>query len=101
MDVTFNQPFAAQGLDVVALDADAEDIANFPVVVDYAQWLGPPNYPVGIETSLNYATFASSFEGSNPFPIDVLVGKDGTIRYIAREYDPTELLNMIPDLLAE
>lgn len=99
--MTFNQPFGPQGLNVVALDADAQDVGNFPGVQDYVEWLGPIDYPVGIETSLNYATFASSYEGSNPFPIDVLVGKDGTIRYISREYDPQAMLEMIPALLAE
>lgn len=101
MQTTFYEPFAAQGMKVVALDADAEDIANFPVVQEYADWLGPPTYPVGIETSLNYSTFASAYEGSNPFPIDVIVGKDGTIRYISREYDSVEMLGIVPELLAE
>ncbi|MEQ1570299.1 MAG: hypothetical protein ABMA64_31985 [Myxococcota bacterium] len=101
MQSSFVDVFGGQGLQVVALDPDADDIANFPAVVDYVNFLGPLTYPVGIETSFNYAPIAATYEGSNPFPIDILVGKDGTIRYIAREYDPQAMLELIPALLAE
>jgi len=101
MDSTFNDTWSSQGLQVVALDPDTDDIGMFPDLVDYVNYLGPPKYSVGIENSLNYNTFATAYEGSNPFPVDVLVGKDGTIRYIAREYDPQTITQLIPDLLAE
>lgn len=102
MQSSFYDQYASQGLQVVALDPDTDDIAQYTNVVDYVSYLGNLTYPVGIESvSSNYAAIAAAYQGSNPFPVDILVGKDGTVRYIAREYDPQSIGEMIPDLLAE
>ena len=58
-------------------------------------------YPVGLEQTGTYRAFASNFRGSNPFPIDVIVDRDGTIAYIAREYDPDGMAAVIEKLLAK
>lgn len=42
-----------------------------------------------------------NFKGVNPFPVDVIVDKDGTIVYIAREYDPDAMDDILTRLLAE
>jgi len=57
-------------------------------------------YPVGLEETANYRSFADNFGGANPFPIDVIVDRDGTIAYIAREYDPAAMTAVIEELLA-
>jgi len=102
MQASFFDKYGPQGLQVVALDPDTDDIAQYTNVVDYVNYLGPPTFPVGIESvSSNYAAIAAAYQGSNPFPVDILVGKDGTVRYIAREYDPQSMDELIPDLLAE
>ena len=48
----------------------------------------------------NYLRFAGNFRGSNPFPIDVIVDCDGTIVYVAREYEPEGMYAVIERLLA-
>ena len=48
-------------------------------------------YTVGLEATSNYPLIAEHFRGANPFPVDVLVDRAGTIRYIAREYDPVAM----------
>ena len=48
----------------------------------------------------NYRAFAENFRGANPFPIDIIVDRDGTIAYIAREYDPDAMSAVIEKLLA-
>ena len=102
MQSSFFDVYGSQGLQVVALDPDTDDIAQYGNVVDYVNYLGPLSYPVGVEDgSTNYAGIAAAYQGSNPFPVDILVGKDGTIRYIAREYDPQAIGELIPALLAE
>jgi len=102
MQSSFYDVYAAQGLKVVALDPDVDDIAQYGNVVDYVNYLGPPTFSVGVEdVSTNYAALAAAYQGSNPFPIDILVGKDGTVRYIAREYDPQAIGELLPALLAE
>jgi peroxiredoxin len=47
-------------------------------------------YVLGLEdpTTQTYAKVTENYKGANPFPVDIVVGKDGLIRYIAREYDP-------------
>jgi hypothetical protein len=58
------------------------------------------SYPVGLEQTANYPAFAKNYPGANPFPLDVIVDTDGTIAYVAREYDPDALAAVIEKLLA-
>ena len=58
-------------------------------------------YPVGLEETSNYPAFAENFRGANPFPVDIIVDRTGTIRYIAREYDPVAMRAVVEELLAE
>ncbi len=57
-------------------------------------------YRVGLEQTGNYVAFADNFRGANPFPIDVVVDRDGRIAYIAREYDPDGISAVLDKLLA-
>jgi hypothetical protein len=103
MQANFADKYGSQGLQVVALDPDSDDMLLGPELTDYVNYLGPPTYPVGTEdpTTPTYNTLAATYLGSNPFPMDIIVGKDGTIRYIAREYDPQAMDALMPALLAE
>jgi len=58
-------------------------------------------YPLGVETTANYVPFTRSFKGLNPFPVDIVVGKDGKIAYVGREYDPDQLTAVIEAELAK
>jgi hypothetical protein len=49
----------------------------------------------------NYTSFTENYQGANPFPVDIIVDRTGTIRYIAREYDPATMTAVIEELLAE
>ena len=71
-------------------------------VQDFCDNLGI-TYDVGLEdeTTTTYDQLAENFEGLNPFPLTVLVGKDGIIRYVAREYDGDALTTQIEEALAE
>ena len=59
------------------------------------------SFDVGLEETGTYFSLTQNFVGPNPFPVDILVGKDGKIAYITREYDPPALTEMIEMLLAE
>jgi hypothetical protein len=63
--------------------ASTDDVAG---VQRYTQNL-QVTYPIGLEMTKNYVPFAAAFKGLNPFPVDVVVGKDGRIAYVSREYD--------------
>jgi len=77
--------------------AATDDIGG---VQRFAQNLGV-TYRVGLEETATYGSFAESFRGSNPFPIDIIVDRRGIVRYIAREYDPDAMQSVIDTLLAE
>jgi hypothetical protein len=97
----FHLEYADQGLDVVALNS-RDTLEQIGEVLDFVENLGV-TYDVGLEddTTTTYSQLAQNFEGLNPFPLTVLLGKDGTIRYIAREYDGDALTAAIEAALAE
>ena len=58
--------------------------------------------PVGVEEPAStYAAITANFVGPNPFPVDVIVDKQGIVRYVTHEYDPQAMIQMIEQLLAE
>jgi hypothetical protein len=103
MDVNFWQKYQADGLKVIAIDSNALDVADVPGLTAYVDWLGPPSFPIATEASGQgtYSLFSQTYEGSNPFPVDIIIDKSGIIRYIAREYDPMAMDEMVQQLLAE
>jgi hypothetical protein len=60
-----------------------------------------PTFPIGLEdpATKTYAALNQNFKGANPFPVDVVVDRGGTIVYIAREYDPDGIRAAIDALL--
>jgi hypothetical protein len=76
-------------------EASTDDIGG---VQRYTEHLGV-TYPIGLEETANYLKYAQNFRGANPFPIDIIVDRDGTIAYIAREYDPVAMAAVIEKLL--
>jgi peroxiredoxin len=60
-------------------------------------------YPVGLEdpSTKTYSALTQNYKGSNPFPVDVVIGKDGVITYIAREYDPDGIAAAVEAALAK
>lgn len=85
---------------MVAIDSDPDDYAQIEKVKAFCDDIGV-TYPVGVEETETYELFSQSFEGANPYPIDVIVDKQGIIRYVAREYDPARMQEVIEELLAE
>jgi len=64
--------------------------------------LGNISFPAGIEDPAStYAAVTENFPGPNPFPVDVIVGKDGIVRYAAHEYDPDAMVSIIEQALSE
>ena len=96
----FAQKYAAQGLKVIALNAYDSDALDVPGLEEYVQYL-TVSYPVGIEVTGTYDALAAIYAGSNPFPIDVIIGKDQTIRYVGRELDVPTMDAIIQQALAE
>lgn len=85
---------------MVAIDSDDDDYQQMSEVQNFCETLGV-TYPAGLEETQVYEQFRSNFDGTNPFPLDVIVDKQGIIRYVAREYDPVAMDAVIQELLAE
>ncbi|MEZ4238897.1 MAG: redoxin domain-containing protein [Myxococcota bacterium] len=99
----FVDEYGSQGLNVIALDPDADDHENIDLVRAFVQNQGV-SFPIAVEDSTvtpTYATIEAVYDGANPYPVDILIDKQGIIRYVSREYDPTGLHGLIPQLLAE
>lgn len=97
LEQRFWKKYRDQGLVVVGIDpggrggiTGGESTDDMAGVQKFSQNL-KVTYPIGLETSANYVPFTQAFKGLNPFPVDIVVGKDGKIAYIAREYDPDGL----------
>ena len=99
-DRIFAQPYAAQGLKVIALNPYDSDALDIPGLEEYLQYL-TVSYPIGVETNATYDALAAIYAGSNPYPIDVIIGKDQTIRYVGRELDIPTMDAIIQQALAE
>ena len=94
----FLQRYGSQGLTVVALNAH-DALEQLEEVSRFVGKLGI-SYPAGLEQTETYRTITENFAGTNPFPVDVVIDRDGRIAYIAREYDPDAMGRVIERLLA-
>ena len=82
---------------VVALDANGDAVDGVQKFVASLH----PTFLLGLEdpATKTYAGLNQNFKGSNPFPVDVVVNRNGKIVYIAREYDPDGIRAAIDALL--
>lgn len=95
--------YGQQGLYTIALDPDADDYNNIGSVAAFVANQGV-TFPVAVEETAitpTYSTIEGVYDGANPYPVDILVDKNGIIRYISREYDPAGLDAKVQELLAE
>jgi redoxin len=83
---------------VVAIDANGDALDGVQKFLANLH----PTFLIGLEdpATKSYAALTQSFKGSNPFPVDVVVDKDGKIVYVAREYDPNGIGAAIDAALA-
>jgi hypothetical protein len=95
----FFQPYKDQGLVVIALNAH-DTLEQIGQVQQFCDNLGV-SYDVGLEQTQTYTSLTQNFEGLNPFPLDIIVDKNGTIAHVTREYDPAAMTQIIEQLLAQ
>jgi peroxiredoxin len=99
VEARFWRKYRDRGLVVVSLNAhdSSEQVGQVQQYVEHLRL----TFPVGLEQSSTYKRLTQNFAGTNPFPVDVIVGKDGRIEYIAREYDPDAMTDVLERLLAQ
>jgi len=86
-------------VEVIAINANGDAIDGVQRFVSALH----VTYPVGLEdpSTKTYSALTQNYKGSNPFPVDVVIGKDGVITYIAREYDPDGITAAVETALAK
>lgn len=86
-------------VDVIAIDANGDALDAVQRFVSNLH----VSYGVGLEdpSTKTYAALTQNYKGSNPFPVDVVVDRDGIITYIAREYDPDGIVAAVEAALAK
>ena len=57
-------------------------------------------FPIGWDRTSSYRAFREG-SGLSPFPLDVIIGPDGTVEYSRREYDAAEMQGIIERLLGD
>jgi peroxiredoxin len=99
IEARFWLKYRDRGLVVVALNAHdtLEQVGQVDQYVNHLRL----SYRLGLEQSGTYRQVTQNFAGTNPFPVDIIVGRDGRIAYIAREYDPDAMTEVIERLLAK
>jgi hypothetical protein len=99
----FVDVYGPQGLQAIAIDPDSDDYLDPGAVAAFVANQGV-NFQVAVqETAITptYSTIEGIYDGANPYPVDILIDKQGIIRYVSREYDPVAIDDMIQTLLAE
>jgi len=88
-----------QGVEVVAIDANGDAVDGVQRFVQDMR----TTYPIGLEdeSTKTYEALTANYKGANPFPVDVVVGRDGKIAYVAREYDPEGIIAAVEAEIAE
>lgn len=57
-------------------------------------------FPIAFDAG-SYNSFRSGGgAGLSPFPLDVIIGPDGRVAYLSREYEPTQMQSVIRSLLS-
>ena len=80
---------------------EAESTVFVTDVQAYVENLDVQLLPIGIESTSHYTEWTANYTGANPFPIDIIVDKQGIVRYVAREYDAPTMHAVVQELLAE
>ena len=86
-------------VEVIAINANGDAVDGVQRFVSNLH----VTYPIGLEdpSTKTYSALTQNYKGSNPFPVDVVIGKDGIITYIAREYDPDGITAAVEAALAK
>jgi hypothetical protein len=102
LETSFWGEYGDDGLYVIAIDSNALDVSDIAGLIEYVDYL-QPTFPVATEADGEgtYDEVTAIYEGSNPFPTNIIVDKYGVIQYVAREYDPFTMEALVVELLAQ
>ena len=97
----FHKPLQSRGLEIIGVNPGkimmgGESPAMVQMFVDQTG----VTFPIGFDTAESYKSFR--YGGAiSPFPLDVIVDKDGTVAYVKRHYDPAAMKRVVGRLLSK
>lgn len=56
-------------------------------------------FPAGIELTTSYFTLYNAVKSISPYPLNVIIDRDGNLAYMVGDYDPEGMRAMIESLL--
>ena len=102
IEPSFWQAFKGDGLVVVGINPGGLFGGDTADIMEQFREQTGATFPIGWDTSSSYSRFAAAGGGAiSPFPLDVVIDSAGTVRYVSREYEPTEMRAIIELLLSE
>jgi len=102
IEPTFWQAFKDAGLQVVGVNPGGLMGGDTPEIMQNFRDQTGATFPMGWGEAGSYsALFSSGGSGLSPFPLDVIVDRDGRIAYSSRQYDPDAMAAVINALLAQ
>ncbi len=97
LETSIWQTFKDQGVVVLGLRGGPGS-ADVSIVEQFISQTGI-TFPVAFDAA-SYNQFRSvGGAGLSPFPLDVIVGPDGRVAYLSRQYSPTQMQTVIQGLL--
>ena len=93
-------PLQSQGVSVIGIDQGGLMGGDTAAIVNQFIAQTGITFPVGWDATGSYFAFPTAGQIS-PFPLDVVVDRDGTVAYINREYDAEGLRQVVEQLAAQ
>jgi len=102
LEPSFWQRYRDQGLQVIGIDPGGLYGGDTPQILQQFREQTGVTFPIGWDDNATYSQFRGGGGDSiSPFPLDVIIDRGGTIRYVSREYEPAELGAAIESALAQ
>lgn len=99
MESRFQQGYTRDDLQIFGIMAWSVANVSDETIVSFADQTGV-SFPVMRDSDATYFEY-DVVQESAPFPLDVLVDKTGTVRYVSERFDAGELDSVIQQLLVE
>lgn len=83
---------------MIAIDPNGDPMGGLQQYLTHI----PQTYPIGLEdpSTKTYGALTAVYKGLNPYPVDIVLDRNGTVVYVGREYDPQTIKQTIDKLLA-
>lgn len=102
LEPSFHQAFRDDGLVVIGVNPGGLFGGDTPAILEQFRQQTGATFPIGWDINATYSLFrAGGGTGVSPFPLDVVVDREGIVRYVSREYEPAELTQVIQSALAQ